>query len=80
MKKIVMVAGGSGITPMFNVISHIVADKEDKTEIVLLFCNRSEEDILLRKELEALSGRLQLHYMIDVGTPTWKGFVGYIRK
>lgn len=41
VKKIVMFAGGSGITPMYNVINHIVADKEDPTEIVLLFCNRS---------------------------------------
>ena len=47
---------------------------------MLLFCNRTEEDILLRKELEALNGRIRLHYMLDVGTPTWKEFVGYIRK
>lgn len=80
VKKLVMIAGGTGITPMFNVLSHIVEDKEDTTQIVLLYGNRTEEDILLRKELEGLGDRIKMHLMIDVGTPTWKGFVGYIRK
>ncbi len=75
-----MIAGGSGITPIFNVASEIVKDKEDKTEIVILSLNRSEEDILMRKELEEMGGRVKVYYGIDVGHEGWKGFVGYVRK
>lgn len=50
--KIAMLAGGTGITPMFQVIRAIVSNPEDKTEINLLYSNRNEEDIMLRKELD----------------------------
>ena len=52
MKKIGMVAGGTGITPMLQVIRAILKDPSDRTELWLIFANQGEEDILLRKELE----------------------------
>ena len=54
MKKIGMVAGGTGITPMLQVIRAILKDPSDRTELWLIFANQAEEDILLRKELEGL--------------------------
>ena len=53
-KKIGMVCGGTGITPMLQVIRAVLKNPEDKTELWLLFANQSEDDILLRKELEAI--------------------------
>ena len=53
VRKIAMLAGGTGITPMYQVIRAIVSDPEDKTQIMLLYSNRTEKDIMLRKELDA---------------------------
>ena len=39
------IAGGAGITPMYQLISHSLRMKEDKTKWTLVFSNVSEDDI-----------------------------------
>ncbi|KAJ7564685.1 hypothetical protein O6H91_02G046700 [Diphasiastrum complanatum] len=51
-KKISMIAGGTGITPMYQIIKAILRDAEDHTKVHLIYANRTEEDIMLRLELE----------------------------
>jgi len=48
----------------------------------VLFANKSEQDILMKKELEdaAKDPRVQIHYILDSAPPEWKGFTGYITK
>ncbi|KAJ6360265.1 hypothetical protein OIU77_004299 [Salix suchowensis] len=43
-----MIAGGSGITPMFQVARAILENPNDKTKVHLIYANVSYEDILLR--------------------------------
>ena len=52
-----MVAGGTGITPMLQVVKAIIKGRAagDKTEVDLIFANVSEKDILLREDLDALT-------------------------
>lgn len=52
IKKIGMIAGGSGITPMLAIIREILCVEDDQTEVYLLFANQKEEDILCRDEIE----------------------------
>jgi len=40
VKKLGMIAGGTGITPMLQLIRVIFKDKNDKLEISLLFANQ----------------------------------------
>ncbi len=47
-----MIAGGSGITPMFQVAQGILRNPYDQTKVFLIYANVSEEDILLRKEFD----------------------------
>jgi len=54
-KKLGMIAGGTGITPMLQIIREVLSNPEDRTEISLIFANVSEDDILLRDELDALA-------------------------
>lgn len=54
-KKVGMIAGGTGITPMLQVIRAILKDPSDKTEMSLIFANQTVDDILLRKELEQIA-------------------------
>lgn len=53
--RLALVAGGTGITPMYQLIRAALSDAGDETRIWLLYANRSEEDILLGAELEALA-------------------------
>jgi NAD(P)H-flavin reductase len=48
-----MVAAGTGITPMWQVIQTVLDDPEDDTQIRLVYANRSTDDILLKPELDA---------------------------
>lgn len=81
VKRIGLIAGGTGITPMYQVIQDVLNNQQDKTHIDLLFGNRSEEDILLRKELIAADkdARIKVHFTVDKATSDWKGgYTGYI--
>lgn len=49
IKKLFMIAGGTGITPMYQTITEIAKIPSDQTEMTLLFCNKTENDIILRK-------------------------------
>ena len=49
------IAGGSGLTPMLQIAQEVVRNPEDKTEVTLVFANKSEDDILLKKELDDMA-------------------------
>ncbi|VFV38844.1 nadh-cytochrome b5 reductase 2-like [Lynx pardinus] len=70
-----MIAGGTGITPMLQLIRHITKNPDDRTRMSLIFANQTEEDILVRKELEEVARthpeQFSLWYTLDrppVGT------------
>lgn len=68
--KISLIAGGTGIAPMLQLIREILKKNNvDKTKIALLFANQTEKDILLRSELEELAAKypdqFKLWYTID---------------
>ncbi len=67
--QIALIAGGTGITPMYQVARAIFKNPEDKTKVTLVFGNVSEEDILLKKEWEELEQkfpqRFRAFYVLD---------------
>jgi len=82
-----MIAGGTGITPMLQVLNAIFRDEKTRdstTTASLLFANQTEEDILVREELEALAkefpDRFKLQYTLDRPPEGWKGLTGFINK
>ncbi|KAK5691114.1 hypothetical protein LTR97_011766 [Elasticomyces elasticus] len=79
-----MIGGGTGITPLYQLIRAICEDKTDDTEISLVYANRSEADILLRQQLDRFSkssgGRFKVHYMLDHPGENWTGGKGYINQ
>lgn len=83
-KELGMVGGGTGITPLFQLIRAICEDKTDTTKISLVYANRSEADIMLRKRLdqfsEASNGQFKVHYMLDKPPAGWKYGTGHIDK
>ncbi|KAI0881525.1 ferredoxin reductase-like protein [Annulohypoxylon maeteangense] len=81
---IALVAGGTGITPMYQLAHAIFKNPEDKTKVTLIFGNVSEEDILLKKEFEHLENtypqRFRAFYVLDNPPKEWAGAKGYITK
>jgi len=78
--NIAMIAGGSGITPMLQIIRDVIKNSSDHANISLLYANQTEDDIILRKELEALAPRLKCYMTLDRPPKGWEGGAGFITK
>lgn len=82
VSKVGMIAGGTGITPMLQLIRHIVKDPHDTTKLSLLFANQSDKDILVRKELEEVAEKhpdqFKLWYTLDTTPEDWKYSKGFV--
>ena len=87
-KKIGMIAGGTGITPMLQVARRVLSNPKDKTEITLLFANHSEDDVLLKQELDQMAKlhpNFKVYYTVSrpKDLKSWKaqnGLVGRVNK
>lgn len=81
---VALIAGGTGITPMWQLCRAIFKNPSDNTKVTLLFGNVSEQDILLRKEIEDLEkeypDRFRKFYVLDNPPEGWKEGSGFITK
>ncbi|KAI0688573.1 cytochrome-b5 reductase [Cerioporus squamosus] len=79
-----MIAGGSGITPMYQILEHALKDPSNKTRFTLLFANVTEKDILMKEEFDALVKKhpntLNVVYTVDKPEQGWKGPTGYVNQ
>lgn len=83
VKRLAMIAGGSGITPIWSIINAI-ADEQlssryiEPIPIWIIYGNRTEEDILIREELDqltnSLNGSLRIWHVLssDSVLDDWK--------
>ena len=81
--KLGMIAGGTGITPMLQVIEEILKHPDDKTEIALLYGNLTEQDIILRDRLEELArkhSQFTLYHVLNEPPANWTQGVGFITQ
>uniref|UniRef100_A0AAQ6AI71 NADH-cytochrome b5 reductase n=1 Tax=Amphiprion ocellaris TaxID=80972 RepID=A0AAQ6AI71_AMPOC len=83
-KHVGMIAGGTGITPMLQLITAVMKDPQDKTVCYLLFANQTEKDILLRPELEEIQvnnpDRFKLWFTVDRAPENWEYSQGFISE
>ncbi|KAF7713589.1 Nitrate reductase (NADPH) [Penicillium ucsense] len=79
-----MICGGTGITPIFQVLRAVMQDTNDSTSFVVLDGNRLEEDILCRSELEMYAEqhaqRCRVVHTLTQGSESWKGRRGRISE
>jgi 3-ketosteroid 9alpha-monooxygenase subunit B len=66
-RKLVLFAGGSGITPMLSIIKSAL--EISQRSMTLIYANRDERSIIFKAELEALQsahpGRLEIRHNLD---------------
>jgi cytochrome-b5 reductase len=79
-----MIAGGTGITPMLQIVRAALKNPQDRTKISLIYANVNAEDILLKKELDLLaqnhSHRFTVYYVLNNAPEGWTGGVGFVSK
>ncbi|GAB1607974.1 NADH-cytochrome b5 reductase 3-like isoform X2 [Argonauta hians] len=84
VKKIGMIAGGTGITPMLQIITQVMKESRHDLELSLLFANQTEKDILLRPELEKISedhpDQFRLWYTVDRAEAGWEYSTGFVNE
>ncbi|XP_058107592.1 NADH--cytochrome b5 reductase 1-like [Magnolia sinica] len=84
VKAFGMLAGGSGITPMFQVARAILENPKDKTKVHLIYANVTFEDILLKEELDGLANnypdRFKVYYVLNQPPEVWNGGIGFVSK
>ncbi|KAE9609005.1 hypothetical protein Lal_00020447 [Lupinus albus] len=83
-KRLAMLAGGTGITPIYQVAQAILKDPTDETEMHVIYANRTEDDILLREELDDWSkkyDRFKVWYVVQESIREgWEYSVGFITE
>ncbi|WP_194776756.1 ferredoxin--NADP reductase [Pararhodonellum marinum] len=75
----ILITGGSGITPIMGIMKSVLIN-EPLSKVSLLYCSRSEGQIIFDKELKELQreykDRLQIVHNLTQPSPEWKGLQG----
>ncbi|OJT05645.1 NADH-cytochrome b5 reductase 2 [Trametes pubescens] len=83
-EQVGMIAGGSGITPMYQILDYALQDPSNKTRFTLIFANVTEKDILLKEEFDALKAKypktFNVVYTLDKPSAGWTGTTGYVNQ
>ncbi|KAJ5351440.1 nitrate reductase (NADPH) niaD or niiA-Penicillium chrysogenum [Penicillium brevicompactum] len=84
LRSFKMICGGTGITPVFQVLRAVMQDSQDPTQCVVLNGNRQEEDILCRSDLDAYVAldqrKCNVVHTLTKGSDTWTGRRGRISE
>lgn len=81
--RVNMIAGGTGITPMLQLVRDILSHpSESHIKLSLLFANQTENDILLHDELDELADKnsvqFRVWYTVDKASESWKYSTGFV--
>jgi len=80
--EIVLIAAGSGITPMIAMLRYI-EERALNVPVTLIYCVRTSQDIIFQQELTRLSHSLaRFRYVVTLSAPdaAWKGNKGRLNK
>lgn len=80
-KTLSIVAGGSGITPVLQILNEIITTPEDITKVHLIYANDTEKDILLKEELDDMAAQypnFEVHYVVRHPKQNWNGETGLV--
>lgn len=82
INSFIMICGGSGITPIYQVFRSVMRDPEDTTQCTIFDGNRLFEDILCKEDLEGLEAgnghRCKVLHTLTQGNDQWTGLRGRI--
>ena len=80
-RHLVMVAGGSGITPIMSILETVLR-VENGSQVTLIYGNRGWDDVIFRARLAALSdefgNRLRVDHVLERPPEDWSGGTGLL--
>ncbi|MCP4750075.1 MAG: iron-sulfur cluster-binding domain-containing protein, partial [Proteobacteria bacterium] len=79
-RRLVLLAGGSGITPFMSIIRQAAAE-ETPLDIHLIFGSRNRSDIIFRAEIEALASQnrnIKADFVVSEPSDDWSGPSGFL--
>ncbi|KAI5959210.1 MCR1 [Candida theae] len=84
-KSIALIGGGSGITPLYQLLHAITSNPEDKTKVQLFYGNLSPDDILIKDRLDEIAKnnkeQVKITYFVnDKKGKDFDGVEGFITK
>ena len=81
---VVLIAGGAGITPCYQLAQGILRNPDDRTAVTLVYGANSDEDVLLREELKnwekRFPGRFKAVYTVSRPVEGSKYRKGYVNE
>lgn len=78
-KNIMLLGAGSGISPLMSILRH-VHQKNLPIRIHIIYSNKTENEILWRREIEKLSGNRNISHEFTLTRDKWNGTTGRINK
>lgn len=83
-EHVALIAGGAGITPMYQLLHGILDNPSDHTRITLVWGVNTDDDIFFRDEFTALEkkfpGRFKAEYVVSQPTGGSSYRKGYVNK
>ncbi|KAF4971853.1 hypothetical protein FSARC_1456 [Fusarium sarcochroum] len=84
VRRFIMVCGGSGITPIRQVLRAVMHDPNDPTPCLVFNGNRGEADMLCREELDELEAanpsRCRVVNVLAEPPAVWNGAKGFVNQ
>ena len=78
--KIALLTGGIGITPFRSICKYVI-DEKLETDIVLIYGNRTEQDIVFKDELEKMQNeKFTITHTLEKPSKQWRGLHGFINE
>jgi len=81
-ERVTLVLGGSGLTPGYQLIARILKTQGDKTQLRVIDANKSENDILLREQMDAFEKKhqdqIKITHVLSHPSDKWKGIKGHV--
>ena len=71
----VFIAGGIGITPYRSMLRYAM-DKDEPLNVLMLYFSHSSSDIIFKRELENIAGRMPTFSLVNVLTEHEEGWKG----
>ena len=84
VNHVVMIVGGTGITPMIQALHAIIGTKNDNTQVTMLYGSRTQHDILGKELLDAWAVKYAAQFKVfhvlsrEPAGSDWKGARGRI--
>jgi predicted ferric reductase len=77
--RLLFIAGGVGITPIHSILT-AMHDRRDDRPMLLIYGNKTQNDILFGEELETLPENVSTVHVLSEGGEDWNGPTGYVDR